>query len=92
LQGRPVKIGDSHAATTTVAFDPEGKSLAVGSYDGSIRLYSPFSGKQTQVITPPAAAGAEPLPITSLRWRPTWSGQTLRASTILVSTTSDGIL
>ena len=32
IQGRPMKIGDSHAATTTVAYDPEGKTLAVGKY------------------------------------------------------------
>ena len=59
-----MKIGDSHAATTTVAYDPEGKTLAVGKYfffliftstfenyigsfDGSIKLFSPFTGKQT---------------------------------------------
>lgn len=75
-----------------MAYDPEGKSIAVGTFDGSIKLYSPFTGKQTQVLNPPAVSGQEVTPITSVRWRPQWSGQNLRASSILMATTSDGVI
>ena len=75
VQGKPMKIGDSHASIMSVSFEPcDGKSLAVGAFDGSIKLYSPHTGKQTQVLNPPPQQGVEPVPITSVRFRPNFSG------------------
>ena len=42
----PVKMGDSQSDISTLSYDPEGKFLAVGTYDGAIKLYSSFTGKQ----------------------------------------------
>lgn len=70
IQGRPIKVGDNHSSITSMAYDPEGKSIAISTFDGSIKLYSPFTGKQTQVLSPTAVAGQEGTPITSVRWRP----------------------
>ena len=66
--------------------------LYIGGFDGSIKLYSPHTGKQTQVLNQPAQQGVDPVPITSVRFRPNFSGQNPRASTNLVSLTSDGII
>ena len=44
---KPVKIGENNTAgVNTISYDPEGKTLAVGFYDGSLKLFSPITGKQ----------------------------------------------
>jgi len=53
-----------------LAFDPEGKCLAVGEFDGSVKIYSYISGKLQVVLNPPAKEGAEISPITCIRWKP----------------------
>ena len=43
--GKPFKINDNKVDILSVAFDPEGKQLAVAGFDGSLKLYSPGTGK-----------------------------------------------
>jgi hypothetical protein len=43
----PQKVGDHSCDITSISYDPEGRFLAVGMYDGAIKLYNPFTGKQT---------------------------------------------
>jgi len=66
--------------------------VAVGCYDGSIKIYSPFTGKLSTTLVQSPSGNAESLPITSIRWRPQFSGKTVRASTVLTATTSDGLI
>ena len=43
---KPVKIGENNTAgVNTISYDPEGKTLAVGFYDGSLKAFSPITGK-----------------------------------------------
>jgi WD40 repeat protein len=44
--GNPQKMGDSQSDITSMAYDTEGKFLAIGCWDGAIKIYSPFTGKQ----------------------------------------------
>lgn len=83
----PVKVGDNQSDISSIAYDPEGKFLAVGAYDGAIKIYSPFTGKQTQVINP---SSSDSSPISCLRWRPVWSGPNLKPSSVLTSISSNG--
>ena len=39
VPGKPVKVGDSTNDVNTIAYDPEGKNLAAGCWDGSIKIY-----------------------------------------------------
>lgn len=43
--GRPLKIDDNHSDITCLNYDPEGKNIAVGTYDGSIKIFSSYTGK-----------------------------------------------
>lgn len=43
--GRQTVIGDSTNVICALAFDPEGNRLAVAELDGSLRIYSPTTGK-----------------------------------------------
>ena len=40
-----MKIDDNKSDITCMNYDPEGKNIAVGSYDGSIKIFSAFTGK-----------------------------------------------
>jgi len=43
---KPVKIGENNSAgINTINYDPEGKTIAVGFYDGALKLLSPITGK-----------------------------------------------
>jgi len=56
--GKPVRTGDCNSAVASIAYDPEGKALAVGTYDGSLKLYNPGTGKVIQVLNSPLAPAA----------------------------------
>jgi len=43
--GRPIKIDENKSDITCMQYDPEGKNIAVGSYDGSLKIFSAFTGK-----------------------------------------------
>lgn len=45
VSGKPIKFGDYHEDIGSISYDPEGKYLAVGCYDGSIKFFSSFTGK-----------------------------------------------
>ena len=62
--GRPTKYGDYHTDIQSVAFDPEGKILAVGAFDGSIKLFNALSGKPHTVLNPPHGPEDDPVAIT----------------------------
>ena len=64
----------------------------IGTFDGAIKLFSPFTGKLQCLLNPPAPSGTDPLPVSRVSWRPQWAGQTLRDSTVLCSTTADGAI
>ncbi len=50
--GKPVRLAtENHSAISSIAYDPEGKALAVAGYDGSIKIYNPTTGKVTQVLS-----------------------------------------
>lgn len=85
----PVKVGDHQCDITSISYDPEGRFLAVGMYDGAVKLYNPFTGKQTQVLH---SSGQDGSPISCLRWRPVWSGQTLKPSSVLTAVSSNGYI
>ena len=87
LASPPVKLGDNQCDISSLSYDPEGRFLAVGMYDGSIKLYNPFTGKQTQILHP---SGQDGSPISCLRWRPVWSGPNLKSSSVLTSVSSNG--
>ncbi len=46
-----------HARTTTAAFSPDGKMVASGGYDNSIRLWDPTTGKE--LLTAPLGSGKD---------------------------------
>ena len=87
LVSSPQKVGDHTCDITSISYDPEGRFLAVGMYDGAIKLYNPFTGKQTQVLHP---SGQDGSPISCLRWRPVWTGSSLKPSSVLTSVSSNG--
>ena len=68
--GKPIRIGDATTEITTLAVDPEGKILAIGEFDGSVRLFSYVSGKMQLMLNPPAKEGQEITPISCIRWKP----------------------
>lgn len=45
LTSQPLRIKSTKNMISCMAFDNEAKFLAVGEFDGSIRLYSPITGK-----------------------------------------------
>ena len=49
------RFAHEHGAVYTVAFRPDGREVAVGGFDGMVRIYDPDSG------TPVAAVYARPL-------------------------------
>ena len=92
LTDKPVRINNNHSDITTLCYDPQGLFFAVGCYDGAIKIYNALSNKVTQILNPPAPAGSEPDPLSSLRWRPNWSGSNLKSSTVLTAVYSNGLI
>lgn len=47
LKQKPLRFGEGgeDSDITSIAYDPEGKFIAVGALDGSVKLHSPASGK-----------------------------------------------
>lgn len=54
--GRPLKFGDYRCGITSVAYDSEGKYLAVAAYDGSVKLFNAVSGNKHSTVK---AAGSQ---------------------------------
>lgn len=93
VTGRTVQIKASENASEvmSVKFDPEGKTVAVGNFDGSLKLYSANTGKIIATLNAPPAASEDGVPVTCVRWRPQFTaGGNVRASSVLCSTLSDG--
>ena len=63
-----IKAGENGSEIMSLAYEPEGNSIAVGCFDGSIKLFSAYTGKVTAVLNP--AAPSDPVPITCCRFRP----------------------
>jgi len=84
VKGRPIKVGDSRSAITTLKYDPSGKLIAVGTYDGSIKVYNSTSGSINSTLQQPHGVDDEDQPVvTSLKWRPNQSKQNNTLSSIL---------
>ena len=105
IKSKPTKIGhDSHSSIVTAAFDPEGKYLALGTFDGGVKIHFPSTGKVHQIIASsgshshaddenPKSINQSKVPsTTSLRWKPSVHEGDVRASTILSQTLSDGTI
>jgi hypothetical protein len=45
FKGKALKVGDNSSEVNTLAYDPEGKTLAAGCWDGGLKLYSPYTGR-----------------------------------------------
>jgi WD40 repeat protein len=52
------RFADGHGAIYTVAWRPDGKEVAVGGFDGTIRLYDPDTAKLVREFLPAPIAGA----------------------------------
>ncbi len=61
------EMGDGKREIFSIRFDPHDKHIAAGCGDGTIRIYHLGSQKEVYMLHNP---GAEPTPITSVRWRP----------------------
>lgn len=59
-------LGDGKREIFSIRFDPHDKHIAAGCGDGTIRIYHIGSQKETYLLQNPG----EPMPITSVRWRP----------------------
>ena len=94
ITGKPVELnsGDGKSTAMTMAYDPSGNHIAVGCFDGSIKTFSPFTGKQQAVFASPmiSDANAKESTITSIKWKPTQDVH--KASQYFMSTNSDGII
>lgn len=44
------------------------------------------------VLIPTPLSESVQVPITSVKWKPMWIGESIKPSSVLVSTTSDGII
>ena len=90
--GKPIEIGDSKQSITAMAFDPEGTRLAVGEFDGHVRIYSYVSGKIQMVLNPPSKEGEDQTPIMCIRWKPNVRGDQLKETQSICALTSNGMI
>jgi WD40 repeat protein len=76
-----------------LSFDPEGKTIAVGEVDGTLRLFNALTGKITQVLQAPTKEELENNQISSIkciRWKPKKSGNAVTASHNICGIVSEG--
>lgn len=92
MVGKPIKFGEYDEDIGSIAYDPEGRFLAVGAFDGSIKFFNSFTGKLQMALNPPNGPEDEPVSITKVRWRPQYQNGTLKASSILASICSNGLI
>ena len=76
-----------------MAYDPEGKYIAIGAYDGSLKLFNAMSGKPHTVLASGLVGPDDDvIPLTCVRWRPTYTAGQLKPSSIIASATSNGLI
>lgn len=71
----------------SVRFSPDGRFVAVGTGDGSVRVFAAATGDETFRLRP-TDPGA--LPVTSLRWRPASATHAGAGQNVLLAVGSDG--
>ena len=86
LKREPKLISEKDSSITSLALDNEGKYIASGSYDGSIRILAPFSGNEKLSLKSENKIS----PVTCLRWKPIPDSD--RASNILCAIRSNGVI
>lgn len=69
----------AHADVQCVAYSPNGKAIASGSYDGTVRIWDATTGKSTREITVPGD-GITDANVTALAFSP--DGQTLATASL----------
>ena len=95
MRNVPRTIGDHKCSISALAFDPEGKTIAVGDFEGNLKLYSPITGKVQANLhnsLKEENEGYQPSPITCIRWKPNKVGTSLRSSTLICALASDGVI
>lgn len=50
VEGRPAKLGNYRCDINSISYDNEGKYLAVGASDGSIKLFNALTGKPHTIL------------------------------------------
>lgn len=80
-------LGDTSTMTLCVRYDPNDKYIATGCFDGSIRIYNVFTGKQSYTLN---ADGEEHMPITNIKWRPLCAPGVTK--NVIIAASADGTL
>ena len=73
LYGNPVKISDAKNEVMALSYEPTDKYLAIGYFNGAVKLYSPFSGKQQCYLNDPSNEDVLKVkygPVSCIRWKP----------------------
>lgn len=94
MTSKPLMIKNSDSLITCLALDKGAKYLAVGGFDGSIRIYSPLTGKLTSALYNPSKDNDDEVfpSISCLRFKPQKQSAIMMGSQTLMATTSDGII
>jgi len=82
---RKPHIADVGSEVFCVRYSPDGQYLAVGTGDGSVRVYVAQTGRLLHVMND----GQSPFPISSIRWRPP---EESRVKNVLVAGNADGVV
>lgn len=80
-----ITISDNPTEVFCVKFSPDGRMLAAGGGDGTVRVFNTYTGRLSYTLN---AGGTSNLPTTSLRFRPINSAS--KTKNVLLATNSSG--
>ena len=87
----PVAIRENKASITSMQFEPCGNHLAVATFDGHVKFYSPNTGRMSATLNSRQTHGTEEkLTFTCVRWKPEWDGAVAKPSQWVTVLSSSG--
>ena len=92
ILGRPMNIDTAPSAVMVTKYDPDGKYLAVGYQDGTLKLFNAANGKLVKLVHSVEHPDGYEDSITCIRFKPMRIGGQMKSSNSFLALTASGFM